>query len=401
VILALGLLQAMRSGSAEPLPSECDDPQPGWLACEDFEAGGLGWEAWFEQSAWVECLGCSGGLNNPARIRLVNDRTIAHSGEWLLHMPAEASAGYQGASLTFRTCEAQKRPGCRLTGYQELYFRAWVRLAEDHEYVHHFLELAGTRPDAYWESDGNAGCRPDGVRWAGTTLDFNRQRELFFYTYYPEMRCDSGGYCSGDYARRICQGCAQKNMPCRNRLECCWGNHFGPQPPVILERGRWVCLEMHMRLNTPGQARLLQRGQARLLQRGQADGSMSFWVDGQPAHEQTGMHWRDVPELQLNKAWLQHYIAGGDADQSNRIWFDDVVVSTQRIGCGIGPEEPTATVTPQAVATTQTPTQGAREVRSPTPADQTLSELFLPWAGAGYTLTPGPALKNRATGRAS
>lgn len=40
------------------------------------------------------------------------------------------------------------------------------------------------------------------------------------------------------------------------------------------------------------------------------------------------------PELQLNKAWLQHYIAGDDADQSNRAWFDDVVVSTERIGCG-------------------------------------------------------------------
>jgi hypothetical protein len=64
---------------------------------------------------------------------------------------------------------------------------------------------------------------------------------------------------------------------------------------------------------------------------------MAFWMNDELGHEQTGMHWRDVPELQLNKAWLQHYIADGDADQSNRVWFDDVVVSTQRIGCGGAP----------------------------------------------------------------
>ena len=70
---------------------------------------------------------------------------------------------------------------------------------------------------------------------------------------------------------------------------------------------------------------------------GQADGRMSFWVDDELKLEETGMHWRDDADLQLNKAWLQHYIANGDADQSNEIWFDDVVVSTERIGCTAGP----------------------------------------------------------------
>ncbi|MBN2362294.1 MAG: hypothetical protein JXR83_22770 [Deltaproteobacteria bacterium] len=27
--------------------SECDAPSADWLFCEDFEDGGLGWEAWF------------------------------------------------------------------------------------------------------------------------------------------------------------------------------------------------------------------------------------------------------------------------------------------------------------------------------------------------------------------
>jgi hypothetical protein len=195
-----------------------------------------------------------------------------------------------------------------------------VKLAPDHKRVHHFLAVEGSRPDKYWESDGNAGCRPDGVRWAGTTLDFNTSHQLFFYTYYPEMHCDAGGYCSGTYAQDICTGCAAKNMPCLSGLECCWGNLYQPTPAVVLPRGEWVCLEIMMKLNTAGSA----------------DGEMAFWVNDSLALQVAGMHWRDAPELQLNKAWLQHYISSGDATESNRVWFDDMVVSTQKIGAGTG-----------------------------------------------------------------
>lgn len=322
VVLALAGLGLGHGAPATGQPAGgCRDSRPEWLMCEDFEGGAAGWSAWFGASAFTECLGCRDGENDPARLRLLDDPASAHSGRWSLYMPADASAGFQGASLTYRDCEGEKRPGCRLRGHEQLFFRTFVRLAEDHAYVHHFLSVAGTRPNEYWASDGNAGCRPNGTRWAGTTVDFNRDHELFFYTYYPEMRCDRGGYCSGDYARRICDGCAAKGMPCPAEPECCWGNHFGPAEPVVLPRGRWVCLELMARLNTPGEA----------------NGEMAFFVDDAPAHRQTGMHWRDVADLQLNKAWLQHYVAAGDAQQSNRVWFDDMVVSTERIGCGAAP----------------------------------------------------------------
>lgn len=361
-LLALvgGLVAVRVQGAAV---SACDNPKPEWLACEDFEAGGLGWDAWFAGSPFVECVGCPNGSADPARIRLNQDAAGAHGGEWALELPAAASAGYQGASLTYRSCATQKRPGCRLTGYEELYFRTWVKLADDHQYVHHFLELAGTRPGAYWESDGNAGCRPNGTRWAGTALDFNREHKFFFYTYFPEMRCDRGGYCSGDYARQICTQCATKDMACPAEPECCWGNLFAPAEPVELPRGEWVCLEMSMRLNTPRQA----------------DGSMKFWVNDTLALDQGGMHWRDVADLQLNKAWLQHYIAAGDAQQSNRAWFDDVVVSTERIGCGVAPEVPSPTATSTA---TPMPTVTAHPTTTPvaTTAEPERWAVYLPWS---------------------
>src|SRR5690606_29541603 len=86
-------------------------------------------------------------------------------------------------------------------------------------------------------------------------------------------------------------------------------------------RGEWVCLEMMMQINTPGES----------------DGEMAFWVNDVLAHRVTGMHWRDVPELGLNRANMSHYIDESDADRPNRISFDDFIVSTERIGCDVTP----------------------------------------------------------------
>jgi len=294
--------------------------------CEDFEGGAAGWESWFSNSQWTECAGCSDGTNNPERIRLENDPARVHDGAWALHTPGGAGAGYQGGTLRFASCEGAPQSGCPLVGHDRLYFRTWVRLAADHDYVHHFLGLGGTEPDAYWNANGNAGCRPAGDRWAGTRVDLNPQHELFFYTYFPDMHCDAGGYCSGDYAQGICDGCAGIGMPCTDGLECCWGNHFSPDVPVVLPTETWTCLEMSMELNTPGQA----------------DGSMAFWVNDELGHEAGGIRWRDGADLQLNRAMLEHFIDPGDTDHPNQAWFDDVIVSTERIGCGPPPGEGTS-----------------------------------------------------------
>ncbi len=289
--------------------------------CEDFEGAAAGWEAWFAESGFVQCIGCSDGRNDADRLILSDDPEHVFDGNHGLHMPAGAGADYQGAELVFRSCAGEGRPGCDLTNHERLYLRTRVKLAPDHEYVHHFLSLGGTRPDAYWEGSGNAGCRPNGFRHAGTTVDFDRERRLFFYTYFPEMRCDSGGYCSGSYAADICEGCAAKGMPCESGPECCWGNHFEPERPVFMPRDEWVCIEMMMQINTPGVS----------------DGEMAFWVNDSLAHRVTEMRWRDEGALGLNRANLSHYVARSDADRPNRVSFDDFVVSTERIGCDLTP----------------------------------------------------------------
>ncbi|MBD3393629.1 MAG: hypothetical protein GF410_16565 [Chitinivibrionales bacterium] len=61
-------------------------------------------------------------------------------------MPAEENAGYQGASLDWRACDGEQQTNCALRSFDQLYFRVWIRFADDHRYVHHFLNVGGSQP---------------------------------------------------------------------------------------------------------------------------------------------------------------------------------------------------------------------------------------------------------------
>jgi hypothetical protein len=291
---------------------DCANPHPDWLLCESFEGGGGDFATWFAQSDFL----AAHGEDDRGRIDLSSEHV--HTGSWAIHYPAAATSDYRGSGLDWRACDGPQEVGCSQRSFDTLYFRAWIRFAADHQYVHHFLNIGGSQPDDYWYH-GTAGCLPSGELSMGTTVDFHEgSHESFFYTYFPEMSCDTS---CGNYmdVQAVCDECASKGLPtCTDQPQCCWGNHFAPDPPVALPVGQWFCFEMTMTANTPGQH----------------DGSMAYWVDGVLAHEVTGMMWRTVPELALNRVRLQHYITASDADgHSNQVWFDDVVVSTSRIGC--------------------------------------------------------------------
>lgn len=290
---------------------DCKDPDPAWLFCEDFEAMAGGYDAWRAGWKWTDHI----GAGDRGRMTSTTD---AHTGGYAVEYPAAAGSGYQGADLIYRTCEGKNEPGCALKSYDELYFRAYLKFAPDHQRVHHFLSISGSQQ--FWDAYGNAGCRPNGARAMGTTVDFkDGSHDTFFYTYHPEMSCDSGSKCNSyANAQQICSGCAQKGMPCDNGPECCWGNWFAPPTAAPLPLDRWVCVEMMMKANTVGEK----------------DGEMAYWIDDVLILRQENMKFRTTKDLGLNMVSLQHYLETEDAEgHSNRVSFDDVVVSTKRIGC--------------------------------------------------------------------
>lgn len=82
-------------------------------------------------------------------------------------------------------------------------------------------------------------------------------------------------------------------------------------------RGRWFCVEVHMKLNTPGAS----------------DGRFTFWVDGNKEAEFTNLDWRGTyTGYGINAIMLENYANDGFSQNQTR-YMDNFVVSTARIGC--------------------------------------------------------------------
>lgn len=299
--------------AAEPY---CDN-NPAVIYCNDFESGGLdGLEA-----------------GPAASVVAAGDGAPVYAGSHSLH--ADFTPPY----------EADAEFGVRFAGVERVYLRFYVRFdASWDEPMHHWYAIHGDQADDPWSCHGDAGCRPNGVKClSGTTVDSREAvdgelpGEPFFYTYHPDMSCDPGDTCD-NYAdpQSICDGCANKGLPCENGLECCWGNWFDINQggPVSLVQDTWYEFETMVAANTPGMA----------------DGEMALWVDGQLVAQHGGIAWRDTDELLLNHVIIWNYYPEVRASRS--IWFDNLVVSTEPIGALGGGGETTGGETTDGPATT-------------------------------------------------
>jgi hypothetical protein len=222
--------------------------------------------------------------NQPPKVRLVQDRTVVHSGRQAVQLEAPPGKG-AGADLVKMIAP----------GRDVVYARWYCRFAPDFDQgnLMHFVQLAGLRER--WQL-GRSGEKPDGTDFFCTSLEPWRNwgrhpapGALGFYTYCVDMKRDP----SGPY----------------------YGNPFRPlDSPVLVDRGRWYCLEMMAKVNHPDRA----------------DGEQAFWIDGQLKGRYPGIRWRTTEKLKINCLWMLLYIH--DNGQPNRVWFDDVVIATEYIG---------------------------------------------------------------------
>ncbi len=183
-----------------------------------------------------------------------------------------------------------------LPGYEEVHARWYCMFAEDFDqgkYLH-FCNLLGGPPNNRFAAFGKAGRRPTGGDFFISGLEPHRAHAdqppgaMGFYTYWPDMKqAPDGNY---------------------------WGNVFLSDPLVAIERGRWYCMEMMLKLNTPGRP----------------DGEQAAWIDGERVIHTTGLRWRDTDELKIHCFWLELYVH--NSPQVNRVWFDQVALSTEYIG---------------------------------------------------------------------
>ena len=97
-----------------------------------------------------------------------------------------------------------------------------------------------------------------------------------------------------------------------------WLGLRNAQTPIFntRESGRWVCVESHVRLNTPGKQ----------------DGIFELSIDGKLEAARSDLDWHGKwNDYGINAVFIENYWNSGSVKEQTR-WFDDFVVSTAPIG---------------------------------------------------------------------
>lgn len=263
-------------------PDACARPAAGWIWCDDFEQDRLA--AYFEYADDQGSFVRSGGAGRQGSFGM---RARFAAGQ--------VSAGALHLALG-RTPQPYFRPVDAGTAvYRELYWRFYLRNQPG------WIGGGGdklTRATSF-VSDSSWAQAMFAHLWSGgpTTRDYlvldpasgtDPQGTILTTTYndFPNMRW---------------LGAARGASPL-----------FGAS-----QVGPWRCVEVHVRLNDPGQV----------------NGLFEFWIDGGLEASRTGLNWVGAfSTYGINAIFLENYWNAG-APQGQERYFDDFVVSTQPIGC--------------------------------------------------------------------
>lgn len=171
----------------------------------------------------------------------------------------------------------------------------------------------------YWQNTtGNGGARPTGLKARNATA--NRwEYEGASMRGHGGTRSNDGNpyddlFWLGGYIYHLDQEGAF-GEPVR------WTN-------VVIGKGRWYCIEQHLKMNTiTGPFDALGNGAAL------SDGELRVWVDGVQAYERTNFRWRRHPEMGIQGFWLNWYHGGtAPAPRTMHFRMDAVVIARDYIG---------------------------------------------------------------------
>ena len=182
-----------------------------------------------------------------------------------------------------------------------VFIRFYTKFHRECDYVHHFCTLRANKSlkgGDRWSGFGGAGQKPQGDERFSTAIEpwgnwgrWEPPGRWNFYSYWHTMK-PSG---DGRY----------------------WGNGYRPATQPSIERGKWICVEMMLKHNTPGQD----------------DGEQAFWIDGRLRGHWRGINWRTSPTLWANAFTLESYITDRWTKQRrNIVYFDNVVIARDYIG---------------------------------------------------------------------
>jgi len=282
------------------------------------------WMETFEEGSVNGVLARYDNYDHPAGMTLVADHPANSSGSYAMEF---TSGGSNPATHIYKSFGG---------GYDELYFRYYVKYLGDGPWHHSGLWFGGYNP-ALTYPDPRAGLKPAGndlfsVGLEPATTFTNVPME--FYNYWMGMhswQTDPTG-APGDY----------------------YGNTLLHDAEFRMQSDTWVCYEVHLKLNpdpTSGAGAVLQVWENdNLIGTFDDTGPYGYWVrdkfcpsdaDGaectayRPANPVLALldqQWRSTTALKINYFWPQNY----NTDSTNSsLLFDDMAVATRRIGCTV------------------------------------------------------------------
>ena len=278
------------TGIASKYPGDSGiERDPNVLFTDDFESGATRFD-----NNW-------GGITYSTTPENVN------SGKRALEtiLPYPRATKETGKGVSFRLKE----------GFDTLHLRYYAKYGKTTELYHGGTHNGGgIGALAPGTPEASPGIPADGKNKYGVLLDTYRPADdpkmaspglLATYSYHPEQRHQWGEhfYPSG----RISPYGANASY---------FGPRFVARPDFVPDRDRWICYELMVKANTPGQR----------------DGRIAFWIDGRLAADFPNLRLRDVPTLKANHVSLGLYTMNDAIKGVCEMWFDDVVVATSYIG---------------------------------------------------------------------
>ena len=221
-------------------------------------------------------------------------------------------------------------------GRDKVFARFYVKFDEDCAQIHHFgTTLGGMNPPVRWPNAG-AGVRPERDKrfWIGVEPYAGRW-VWDYYAYWHEM----GG------------------SPPKGKT---WGNSFIRDPDLKVARGKWICVELMVKMNDVGDtngelACWIDGKLVSHLGKGFPKGKWTFdkfepgaggdsvlWDDekGGPVHSTVpaggapfeGFRWRTSENLNVNNVWTYVFITKAPKGHESKVWFDNLVVAEEYVG---------------------------------------------------------------------
>jgi len=264
--------------------AECDAPKPGWIWCDDFEKDRLSsyfahasHDGDFERRPGV---GYGGSVGMRARF----SRT------------GQVQGGFLHLAIG-KTPWSYLRPVDAGTAiYREIYWRHFVKLQVG------WIGGGGnklSRAQAIVNRDWAQAMMAH--VWSGVLPD----REAYHLAIVPASTTDESGRVLGtDY---------------NDFAHFRWLGHAWSRTPIFDQThvGKWYCVEAHARLDDPRRS----------------NGVFELWINGGLEARMDGLNWQGTyGEYGINTVFLENYWNSG-APQPQERYFDNFVVSTQRIGC--------------------------------------------------------------------